>query len=345
MIILHGKVSVIVPVYNAEPFLDACLEHLLEQTYSNMEVILVDSCSTDASLEVCKTYESRYENVKVAALPENLGPGAARNMGLELATGEYVCFCDADDYFHTDAVEKLLGVLKKTDADYVVADMYAERISARLGLPWENGTVFTGRQIREQMIPLYIGNRSDNDKSLPVWGSVVKCIFKLQVIRQNQLRFPDELRFAEDLVFTLRYLSCANKAAVLDEVVYFYRYNGQSLMNSYRNYHPEMWKARRELIEEIKLIMTQLDIMVENTDRLHTTARLYIKESIGNAGKRPFRAAYKEVREILNEKVCREAFLQFDAKEKKNKILYSFIKYRCVLTLTVYYGLRAGGHR
>ena len=344
---MDKKVSIIVPVYNDEKYLSECINHMLEQTYPLVEIILIENNSSDGSAEICQKLEQRYDNIYFYKLEEHQGPSAARNKGISLATGELICFCDADDYFVGDIISSMVQVMEETNSDYVIADMYSERISANLGVPWKNGKVFQGREIRQEMMPRFIGNISDNDNSLPVWGSVVKCMFKRNIIVDNEITFPIGIHFAEDLIFTLKYLSYCQRTVVLDKVIYFYRFNSRSLMNSFDKYHNDMLFSRIKLISEIKKIMIATDIYEGNEVRLNTSARAYIKECVGNAAKRQdgrsFLDSYKEIHEICFNEISKNAFLSYDSKNMKNRIIYALIRYRCVLILTVYYRMRSGG--
>lgn len=338
------KVSVIVPVYNAEAFLKECIDSILSQSYSAMELILIDNHSQDGSLAICREYEKKCDNVICVALPENGGPSAARNYGMKIATGEYIGFCDSDDYIKTDMYRDMVRMMETTDSDYVIADMYAERIQSNLGLPWESGTVFEKQQILDCMIPEYIGNESDNDTNIPVWGSVVKCLFKKSIIDNNQLLFPEELDFAEDLVFTLRYLSIIQRASVLSEAYYYYRYNTNSLMNSYNNYKPKMLQSRVKLINEICSILISAQIYENVKRRFHTTIRCYMQECIGNAckyaDKRTFAVCYHEVKQIMLLDITKDAFKEFDALGTKKRTVYQMVKNKAALILTIYYRMR-----
>lgn len=338
-------VSIVVPVYNAQRYLEECVGSLLAQTYENVEILLVENNSSDNSFELCKKFAESYSNVKAFTLPHAKGPSSARNFGISKASGEYIGFCDSDDYVKSEMVTDLVTYLEKSESDYVISDMYAERISSDLGLPWEDGAVFDAAQIKDTMIPLYIGNESDNDTAIPVWGSVVKCLFKKETIQKGNIRFPEELSFAEDLIFTLRYLSCCRRAVVRDKSYYFYRYNGASLMNSYNNYKPEMTAAYFELMREMSAILKDNAIYEACQNRFFTTARAYIKECVGNACKksaqRKFFDCAEEVRQIVNDELTRQAFCRFDASEKKKKLIYTLIQKKKVLLLTLYYSFRA----
>ena len=110
------KVSIIIPVYNCRRYLSSCLESVFKQTYQNIEILLIDDGSTDGSGELCDKYAARFEKVRVYH-QNNLGPGAARNAGLDIMTGDYLTYIDSDDYVSEEYVETLYELLKKYEAD------------------------------------------------------------------------------------------------------------------------------------------------------------------------------------------------------------------------------------
>ena len=119
-----GKtVSVIVPVYNSKAYLERCVDAILTQTYSDLEVVLVDDGSSDNSLEICREYEKKDPRIKVFH-KENGGSSSARNVGIKEATGEYICFCDSDDYYEKDIIENLMKVFNE-NSDAVIAQCMA----------------------------------------------------------------------------------------------------------------------------------------------------------------------------------------------------------------------------
>ena len=115
-----AKVSVIVPVYNAERYLKQCVESILAQTLKNVEIIFVDDGSTDGSLEILKDYQAKDYRIRVIS-QENTGGGAARNRGMKEASGEYLCFLDADDYFEPAMLERMSSKMDATGSDICVA--------------------------------------------------------------------------------------------------------------------------------------------------------------------------------------------------------------------------------
>jgi len=118
---MNKKISVIVPVYNVEKYLEECIESIINQTYKNLEIILVDDGSTDISVSICKKYEKLDNRIKVIQ-KINGGLSSSRNVGLDNATGEYIMFSDSDDFYTLDACEVMLNEIEKQNADYVIGN-------------------------------------------------------------------------------------------------------------------------------------------------------------------------------------------------------------------------------
>lgn len=129
----HAKISVIVPVYNVEKYLRKCLDSLSAQTYPNLEIILVNDCSTDSSLEICQEYQQKYPQIKLFSNDKNRGLSYSRNKGVKEATGSYLGFIDSDDYVPLNYYEALMNTMKKEKSDIVACDItlvyphYSER--------------------------------------------------------------------------------------------------------------------------------------------------------------------------------------------------------------------------
>ena len=119
----HGKISIVVPVYNVEDYLERCIESLLSQTYRNIEIILIDDGSGDASKEICDRYAAA-DNRVIALHKENGGVFSARRAGAGLATGDYVCSVDGDDWIEADRILRFAERAAETDADMVYMEGY-----------------------------------------------------------------------------------------------------------------------------------------------------------------------------------------------------------------------------
>lgn len=335
------KISVVVPVYNAEKYLRKTVDALVFQTYGNIEIILVDDGSTDNSYAICEEVARDNDLITCYTIP-NGGPSGARNFGISKATGEYVGFCDSDDLPAPNMYEELVRYMENADADISLCDIYSERDSRAFGFPWSDGTVFDGNTVVSELMAKMIGNASDNERDVPVWGSSVRCLFKRELIEREGVEFPTDIHFAEDLVFVLRYLSNAKRAVICDKPLYFYTDNGASIMNSFYSYKKNMLSARLSLVGHIEEIIDKLGAD-ELKARLTVTERCYYQECVGNACRATDRRKTeikREIREIVNADRVRAAFSAFDAADIKTKIKYLLMKYRCVGILYLYYAIR-----
>ncbi|MCR5506573.1 MAG: glycosyltransferase, partial [bacterium] len=120
------KISVIIPVYNVELYLSQCLESIINQTYKNLEIILVNDGSKDSSIDICKAYVKKDKRIKYI-YQKNMGLSASRNTGIKNATGDYIHFIDSDDYIPLDYYEKMISALGNSDADIVCGGFYFEK--------------------------------------------------------------------------------------------------------------------------------------------------------------------------------------------------------------------------
>ena len=335
------KISVIVPVYNSEKYLEKTLNALFVQTYSDIEIILVDDGSTDNSYKICEQMAKDNESVSCYRIP-NGGPSGARNFGISKATGDYIGFCDSDDIPAPNMYEELVCYMENANSDIALCDIYSERDSRTFGFPWNDGTVFDGNTVVAELMAKMIGNISDNESGVPVWGSAVRCLFKRELIESEGIKFPTDIHFAEDLVFVLRYLSNVKRVVICDKPLYFYTDNRSSIMNSFYSYKKNMLISRLLLVRYIEEIIDKLGAE-ELKARLTVTERCYYHECVGNACRATDKKRSeikREIREIVCTDRVRAAFSDFDATDVKTKIKYLLMKYRCVEILYLYYAIR-----
>ena len=204
------KVSVIVPVYNSEKYLRDCLDSLVSQTLDEIEIIAIDDASTDKSFEILLEYAKKYPNkVKVFASTQNKGQGASRNIGLSLASGEYIGFLDSDDYVAPTMYEELYNIAKDKNADIVSTRLTFVKDSSYLGKKFET----YGRE--ESYSPI-----EKPELVLDESPSVCNKIFKKESLK-NQ-KFLENCMW-EDVAFTYSNLFNANNVVHLNNMGYFYR--------------------------------------------------------------------------------------------------------------------------
>lgn len=230
------KITVIVPVYNEEKYLEQCLDSIINQTYKNLEIILVDDGSTDSSLEICKKYKKIDKRIKVIH-KENGGLSSARNAGLDAAHGKFIMFCDSDDYYVPKSCEILLKEINKKKADYVVGNY----IHCREDGTWWDKPIFDQEQYKNFKI-----NINDHEKSFYIMSSsVCNKMFRRSFLRKHQLRFVEGIP-AEDAIFTMYCFMKAERTYYVKDIMYAYRQrnSGSSIStNNNLNYFKGISKA------------------------------------------------------------------------------------------------------
>ena len=212
-------ISVIVPVYNTEAYLDRCIKSLFCQSYADLEIILVDDGSKDGSLRICREWEQRDSRIQVVSQP-NLGVSSARNEGIRKSTGDLIMLLDSDDWLAADACEKLLALIKGKNADCIVC-----------GLKQTSGNIWA---------PAFDKDYSDLASfkcdfiywiNTELLSSSVNKIYKRGLITEL---YPENMSFGEDLVFVLNYLKHCNRISFTQEPLYQHEvYNSVSLTHSF----------------------------------------------------------------------------------------------------------------
>ena len=252
------KVSVIIPMYNAEKYLSVCLESLLIQTMKDFEVIVVDDCSTDASLAIAESYLEKFNGrLKIISLPENTGtPGLPRNVGLEFASGKYVFFMDADDLIIDIAMEELFNVSENYQADVVYMDCgficYEEPVPKDLNeAVWEPNNSVKEPTFEPKNISLRVEKFLARQYKWPPWGKFLRRDFLID----NNIKFP-RMQTCEDGIWTFELICLAKRFLRIPEPLYVQRRNEISMTR--RNRTPE-----REIIFRTSPLITGLEVLNE----------------------------------------------------------------------------------
>ena len=219
------KLSVIVPVYNmaSEEKLNWCMDSLVNQTISDYEIIAVDDCSTDNSLEILHDYERKYpEKVRVISSSVNKKQGGAKNLGLGRAKGEWIGFIDSDDWVTPDFYERLLGLAEETGADMVGCDYHlTDEHSMKIGqVVHNNKKSQTGALTKEKYKSLILDS-----------GSLVVKIYKRHIILDYPNRFPENI-FYEDNAISNSWMLRAKRFEYLEEPLYYYYQHDTSTVHT-----------------------------------------------------------------------------------------------------------------
>lgn len=253
-------VSVIIPVYNTEDTIKRCVHSVLNQTFVNYEIILVDDGSTDHSPYICDLYEKR-KNVKVVH-KKNGGLGSARNAGIDVAAGEYVCFVDSDDYIERNYLEAMYAAVKKENVDMVISGYKLKRKKCFIDYsPQKIAGIYSGSSYYRILLEYAKGNAF-------FYYSTNKLLKRSKIL-EYELRFSDR-HCAEDMLFNAQYYRHSSSLAVIPECVYVYILeNGNSLSSRRRDgFWPDMkmvYDAYQDIYEGFsnsRVIQNRLDELI-----------------------------------------------------------------------------------
>lgn len=197
-----AQVSVIIPVYNTEKYLPKCLDSVCNQTLKDIEIICVNDCSPDNSLVILQEYAKNDNRIKLINFTENKGAAAARNAGIDAATGEYIGFVDSDDFVDLDFYEKLYTKAKETDADAVKGDII---------------DIF----LNKQQVPLHLNLKIKKNKFY-FNSCFTTAIYRQSLLKQHKISFLDNCIWGEDRLFPVKVAFFSNKLGFVDDAIYFY---------------------------------------------------------------------------------------------------------------------------
>lgn len=263
---MEKRVSIILPTYNVERYLEKCLDSVLEQTYKNIEIIVVDDGSTDSSLEIAKRYKEKDERIKVLT-QENKGSGPARNLGLEHAIGEYCIFVDPDDWIDDNLVEKLLSYQSINDYDLVATHWKI----------WDR----YGKKIRRDKFTNVVYRAENTEETrklyLKLFGldylvAPTTKLYKMSIIKENNISFPD-LRRSQDIVFNYRYYECVKSVYAIDCGYYNYRFDNK---NNFNKVKKDYFKTLERIYDEIMMYCQKMGIEVSNANEDYVLACNYL---------------------------------------------------------------------
>lgn len=205
-------ISVVVPVYNVEKYLNRCVESIVNQTYKNLEIILVDDGSTDSSPAICDEWAQKDNRIKVIH-KKNGGLSSARNAGIKALTGKYVCFIDSDDYIEINTFELMLKSITKDDYDVCIcsANLVDKDYNIISKENYKSST-FSGEEVMKAFL------------TGKVFESISACdkLYKVSVIRNNNITFNEEEKWGEDFPFNYRYFKKVDKLISIDDRLYNY---------------------------------------------------------------------------------------------------------------------------
>lgn len=223
-------ISVVVPVYQAEAYLEETLRCILGQTYTDFELLLVDDGASDRSPEICDTYAAKDTRVRVFHRT-NAGASEARNFGIREARGKYLAFVDADDLVDADFLEQLIACFEEPEVDLALCGFdkfYHDDVTDKLDylLGWEEKKVLVSNRELVQLFTV----PSTSLSGVSIWAK----LYRLCLIREFQIVFPKDISYEEDCCFNVQYYRHVRKAVTIRKNLYHYRQQLESLSKTYR---------------------------------------------------------------------------------------------------------------
>jgi len=334
---MNPKVSVIIPVYNCEKFLPACIASLRAQSLMEMEFIFVNDKSPDAALSILRAAQREDPRIRVIDFPENRGVSAARNAGLEAAQGEFVGFCDSDDWVETGMYERLLTAAVQADADISFCRVFKDRESGSENVPlgFETGTRFDRAAIRGTLIPAMLSRETDSDE-LPLSGYTPRNLFRRSVLKG--LSFRPDIRYAEDLLFIIEAMLRADAAVAVDEAYYHYRFHSGSVTKRFSEHVPSSHDLSNDAIEA--LLGDNPECLRRMTIRRRKMAVTAVRNLCAKDAPYGFCEKVKRVRAYMNRRDVRAWFsgVRLARMNRSLAVKLALVRYRLALCAVLLFG-------
>lgn len=220
-------ISIIVPVYNVAPYLDKCIQSIINQTFTDFEVLLIDDGSTDGSGEICSSFAKRDKRIVVYHTP-NKGVSSARNIGLNKAKGEFIAFIDSDDYIGENYLKNLYEAMITNGADLVVGGEI--KFSNNIFNPFHFSNKTFSPNCFSEMFSIYMLHKHSSP-----WGK----LFKMSIIKEISLHFNNDIHLGEDIIFVMEYLSYCQVVTLTETSEYYYLQRNNSLTKRVNSFHSE----------------------------------------------------------------------------------------------------------
>ncbi|MCL2695165.1 MAG: glycosyltransferase [Clostridiales bacterium] len=329
-------ISVIVPVFNAEKYLDACINSILQQTYQNLEIILVDDGSTDKSLAICDDFARKDTRIIVIYQP-NSGPSNARNTGIKRASGTYLCFLDSDDSMEPKALQAAVSRMVETKADVVSWSYFADYLD-------ERETLTKSVQVKVPNIVLKKGEEENqrlilDENTYGILGYAWNKLYQLEDIRKKGFYFEEGTSLSEDALFNFTYFLSVSSIACMDSCLTHYM---QRPIQTLKNADCENLFALRLRVAEVKRRffyawagdMEESDVAV---------AYMYFSAVMEHLKKR-IHDTYRELHILLNG-ICQNRKMKSElarckGRNANNRICLFLLKHRLNFFLILIYKLQ-----
>lgn len=303
-----SEISVIVPVYRAENTIARCIDSILRQSFADFELILVDDCTPDNAGIICDRYAQADSRIRVIHMKQNQGVSAARNTGLNAASGRYVAFCDSDDTVAEAWLDKLYHATELHHSDFAICGfgtVYREQPDSLYSFRYADSeySVIEGDEIQQFWRGFM---RNENHLAMSCWNK----LFRMDRIRQMSLFFDQNLSHSEDVLFVLSYACSAGlRAVVCNECLYYYTTGVEGSLTT--KYKKDYWNTKLREVSKIRELCERGGFLLREDDPdLATYLVTLIVFAVNNAAASGLgsREQRKQIHQILRSAECSQAF-------------------------------------
>ncbi len=330
-----GKlVTVVVPIYNVERYLDRCISSIVDQTYKNIEIILVDDGSFDNCPNICDEWAKKDSRIKVIH-KKNEGLGMARNTGIDYAKGDYICFFDSDDYVELDTIEECVAAACEQNAELVIFghdEVTADSRTIRTHLPRTPKQLFCEEEIVNKLLPMSVNSNLETGEDWNMVLSAWNKLYSMDVIRKSGWRFVSEREIiSEDFYSLTEFHGFIDRVCILNRVFYHYTVNNNSLSRSYKPDRFERIKVFYSAMVSLSDKMGCSNVLEQSIKAISFGLTIGAMKNIV-AAKFNFKERYSTLSAIIKDdclqKIVRTTHYRRCGFQKK--ILYAVTKYKLV---------------
>lgn len=326
------KVSIIVPVYNAEKYISTCLDSIINQTLKEIEIIVINDGSNDSSLAICNKYKEQDHRIRVLD-KVNEGVSIARNIGIDIAKGEYLMFIDSDDWIDSDFCENLYNLAKKEKAELCISNYVKESLDFKEFYDIKiHKEMLYKKDIKEAfLIELIERDEGKKVHDLAGFRGPWAKLYKKEILNKYNIKFDEMLKIGEDFLFNLNFLQKIKKISFDDGYYYHYRTNFDSVTMKYKENCFEIYE---EILKKLEKFLKTNSIYDKSKNRFYKLSIKYLFICIDNEFRKENRKnildKYRYLKYIRKNKYIENALINENFKDYnfKQKILLLLFKYK-----------------
>ena len=337
--VVKPRVSIIVPVYNAAPYLNQCISSLTNQTLQEIEIILINDGSTDDSLAVCMALAATDDRIRLIDKP-NGGVSEARNDGLRAATGAYVGFVDPDDWVDTDMYERMLATLTAAQAEICLCNYVKETKEGTVPVLVKQSGTIEKEAILGDIVANVIAKPSFRSGETDIMGSVCRLLISRELLERENIWFDKEVAFMEDLLVCVEaFLKCA-RIAIDSGAYYHYRVHDSSTVMAYK---PKFYQRQKQAFAKLQELLVRegeaAALAPRMANRYIIVALLALANEAHKDNPMPFREKIRNIDKIVADEELSATLekIELDTVESRKKLELNLMKKKASVALYLYY--------